>query len=751
MAKSNFRILAIRCFAPSVVRVGEKHYVRRMQKSLYDLHESWIPFFQGIHFDDERNTIMLPTNLFEDNILYDTPTLSVSVSAIVGVNGSGKSSILEMLVRILNNASAALMGEKNIYAAAEHLHYIEHVFGEILFVQDKDLRVLRIDGTKVSVTTYKYTKSEINTEGSFSKYKKGVTDVWLDNENVHETLLSVKTKRLKEIEGLFYTVVFNYALYSYNYADFWEEATNAHKLMKLSPKPDLKYDPQLSVWLTGLFHKNDGYQTPIVLNPMRNNGSINAPKENQLAQERILSMLFYEEKGKKGCERYPFRIINQNRIITALSAYPNAIEKDKWQADWFVKKGYFKKRSRLYKNFDFINKEIRDYYKEWCGIEPKGHTQEIAMRYLVYKTLKIGFNYKRYKKLIDNFKSSTYDHYKTDDYLDELTKDTTHVTVKFRRVLTYFWYELYREGVVERDVYYLSYIKERAENYVKEHNKYNVWFKATVADFLPPPFYRVEFQIVKREVYNDENNYSGADVIPFWGLSSGERQIAYTVSNLIYHLYNLNSVWESKEQNPRSFPLLKYKYINVVFDEIELYFHPDLQRRFVAYIISALRNVTLEHIEGVNIMMVTHSPFILSDIPRSNVLALGETNDVHETFCANIHDMLGQSFFMQYSIGQIAQEQIEEIFQVFSQFEKSKNKRMFFVRNISQSVWERYNYVASKVSDGYLAEVVNGMLAQMSEYKPAFGLGPVGIAKRLAELEEEKKMLEGLKGGQNDD
>ena len=114
----------------------------------------------------------------------------------------------------------------------------------------------------------------------------------------------MKAKRLKEIEGLFYTVVFNYALYSYNYADFWEEATNAHKLMKLSPKPDLEDNPQLAVWLTGLFHKNDGYQTPIVLNPMRNNGSINAPKENRLAQERILSMLFYEEKGKTGYERY---------------------------------------------------------------------------------------------------------------------------------------------------------------------------------------------------------------------------------------------------------------------------------------------------------------------------------------------------------------------------------------------------------------------------------------------------------------
>lgn len=114
-------------------------------------------------------------------------------------------------------------------------------------------------------------------------------------------------------------------------------------------------------------------------------------------------------------------------------------------------------------------------------------------------------------------------------------------------------------------------------------------------------------------------------------------------------------------------PLLKYKYVNVVFDEIELYFHPDLQRRFLSLIISALRNIHIEHIEGVNILMVTHSPFVLSDIPRSNVLVLSKQGEIcGETFCANIHEMLGQNFFMEYTMGQIAQEEIEEIFSKYN-------------------------------------------------------------------------------------
>ena len=35
--------------------------------------------------------------------------------------------------------------------------------------------------------------------------------------------------------------------------------------------------------------------------------------------------------------------------------------------------------------------------------------------------------------------------------------------------------------------------------------------------------------------------------------------------------------------------------------------------------------------------MVTHSPFVLSDIPRSNVLVLSKQGEIcGETFCANI-------------------------------------------------------------------------------------------------------------------
>lgn len=98
--------------------------------------------------------------------------------------------------------------------------------------------------------------------------------------------------------------------------------------------------------------------------------------------------------------------------------------------------------------------------------------------------------------------------------------------------------------------------------------------------------------------------------------------------------------------------------------------------------------------------MVTHSPFVLSDVPRSNVLVLSKHNEiVGETFCANIHDMLGESFFMEYSMGQIAQEEIEEI---FCQFNRNQP--------ISENDLKRYKYIASIVGDEYLRSTLERVI-----------------------------------------
>lgn len=154
---------------------------------------------------------------------------------------------------------------------------------------------------------------------------------------------------------------------------------------------------------------------------------------------------------------------------------------------------------------------------------------------------------------------------------------------------------------------------------------------------MPPPF--LETRINLHEKNNPEIK------IAFETLSSGERQHIYAISSLLYHLDNLNSVTNDKNNQER----IIYNNVNIILEEIELYFHPELQQQFVEFLLTSIDQMDLRNINGINIMLVTHSPYVLSDIPKSNVLALRKDNDEEKeiylkTFGANIHDMLKNSF-----------------------------------------------------------------------------------------------------------
>lgn len=720
MAKSRFRILGFR-FVENI-STDYRHndyFVRIMHKSHYG-NNDWIWFYQHVKTNTNRNEFIIDNALFEDENIYGTKDLAVGVCAIVGQNGSGKSTILDMMIRVLNNVAATLVGEDFLYSAAEHLHYIQNVYGAILYLQGDDIYQLLVEGGNVSII--KYDRYGTN---NGSRYVESNSRISLLREETYNpnALLPLKPNELQMLESLFYSVVTNYSIYAYYYNDYYQEATEEDKLKKLKRKPQLDKYPFEQFWMTGLFHKNDGYQTPIVINPMRHGGRIDAPKENNLAKERILSLLFVEAKdgsNRAYHDRYPFRVINGNLHIMALALSYRDNVHNMWTKEWMRKKGLFGNGSRLYTNFDLYSNYIIGYFKEFYGIDDAITGYSDAARYLVYKIIKIGLSYLNYNCIISNMRHQDFSQRLLYDHLNRLMKDDTHITVKLRRTILYliFGKDVYKKSgdLAYRSVFELKDLEPRIVMAMNEFNSVGMNFKAQKEDFLPPPIFDVEFRMIKRANLSEDDSYTDGDIIQFCGLSSGERQIAYSMSNFAYHLVNINSVWKSKTKKVGRAPLLRYGYINAIFDEIELYYHPELQRRFLCLVLNTLRDVNLDNIKGVNIMLVTHSPFVLSDIPRSNVLALGESPSMEETFCANIHEMLNQSFFMQYTMGEVSQQAIEAFFREYRQFSKMADKRGY-VSNISEEIICRYKYLAQKVADEYLRKTIIRMLDEMLFYR----------------------------------
>jgi glycosyltransferase involved in cell wall biosynthesis len=123
---------------------------------------------------------------------------------------------------------------------------------------------------------------------------------------------------------------------------------------------------------------------------------------------------------------------------------------------------------------------------------------------------------------------------------------------------------------------------------------------------------------------------------------------------------------------------LSYKCFNIILDEIELYFHPEFQRIFIYELIKSIN-----HLKGFNykynIIFLTHSPFILSDIPTANILKLDKgdikNNSVdEETYAANVHDLLANDFFLENGfMGEYAKQKIKDLLKYLTYDESKEN------------------------------------------------------------------------------
>lgn len=743
MENEEFRIIAIRPITPFSLEEDSKEMrqVRSIQKAVFG--KGWLYFYKGYEFKDLDIThvnrsetrrygynLLISSEEHLDEMLYSTSKLNISISAIVGENGSGKSSAVELMIRLINNFAAAVMGEEIRNEASEHLFFIENVYGCLAFQQGSKYYQLKVEGRSVILSEYFY-------NNELRCYELPHADKQLqllDDEEIRDRHKPIRKKKIEseKLKQLFYTVIYNYSMYAFNYNDYEIEQTVENR-WKSRKKNKFSQD---CVWLKGLFHKNDGYQTPIVLNPMRDNGLIDIPKENTLTKERLLSMLFYTDNEESG--KFPFRTINRDKEIVGLKIrYYESPNYSKTKVINHLKLG----KSRISDDFNKVREAIVD---KWCAVAGLTHDEsrtdnELAWDYIVYKTLKISKNYKRFNKINRNLREEFKDSL-LEKHLHELYEDKSHVTKKLKRAIfflktsifrntgeTIFWLKEIEQSMKNADIQWKSVLKENEEEsdgmYIHD-------------ELLPPPIYDISLLIIEKNNINKNGKFDEKDTFPFDGLSSGEKQIAGVISNFVYHLVNINSVWKTNNSvvENKDEEVVKYRYVNVVFDEVELYFHPDLQRRFMKIMIDSLHQITIEHIKGINIQIVTHSPFVLSDLPSTNVLFLqkkGKDKEHNETFAANIHKMIGSSFFMDYAIGDVARETIQEVFEIYHLAKESNNEEEI-KRNKCRWIGKEdfFLYVGSVISDDYLRNTYQIMVKELMR-----------IYKTKVFIKEEKRQL----------
>jgi len=135
-----------------------------------------------------------------------------------------------------------------------------------------------------------------------------------------------------------------------------------------------------------------------------------------------------------------------------------------------------------------------------------------------------------------------------------------------------------------------------------------------------------------------------------------------------------------------------------------------------------LRDNKLIKSQKYHFILTSHSPFLLSDIPKENVIFLEKGKQVYpeiETFGANIHTLLSHGFFMKDGLmGEFAKGKINEIIDFFQKVEKeqSKEKSNFDVlREAYEDKKRVFWHTQTIIGEDYLKQVVKNHLVEIEK------------------------------------
>lgn len=629
---------------------------------------AWYSFGYDVAEPNMDNIHQIEPLLAELNRLYqiDDRLPEVSVQCIVGMNGSGKTSLLDILFRVINNfAFVALKSdEENM---GRDLQFAYGLTAKLYFETDGLIGCI-YNGRKPKEMYLEYGQNNLGLAARYP-YEELVA-----NRGLSKNLLS----------KFFYTINTNYSTYAYNENDYRKDVIVDNKRQKTNVN---------GKWLGGLFHKNDGYQAPLVMTPYRRNFNIDINRESKLSVQRIvtLSLMLFSQKEDNDFEYGPNNTIHPIGKLLISDQVPDVFT---FEFDKNFSKHLPERTYRLFglKGDDSTTGIIAEillqtFENGWKQRVDFAQIHDIAesrtaLRYLAYKTIKIGCTYatfanvfnfgnvvKELKKTAHSFKtlkieacdfSNIIEKYLNTaiNLIDAIITKPSHITLKIRQCVAYI-NRAGRDGI--------SSEKLRGQMPVDEFlggRSFGTYDEMVMS--LPPAFFKLDIWYRPRQtkVSNAKPTYlvdgaPSSDHFSLGQMSSGQKQWLNCMSYICYHIKNIESVSNDDNRIP-------YHHINLVFDEAELYYHPEYQRTFVHRLLMGLANchINKEVIKSINILIATHSPFILSDILTENTLYLknGSATRVDgQTFGANYYDILRNSFFLEKrAAGEIAVQRIGE-------------------------------------------------------------------------------------------
>ena len=515
---------------------------------------------------------------------------NINVTAIVGKNGSGKSSVIKLILMAIYYHKFRYLSKDDKFSSPEtfdrvaykNKNYIENEFENKLFLI-------------------------VNHNNELKKISIGLNSVLL--------------RDIPDIGNIdFFSIYYNYML------DTLNDGTT------------------LDYWISNSYHRVNEYSSSILLEPQKFDGNdekIDIELLEYITSQK-LATLYKLKLHNNFIEKYfnPNKIkfsINMSKLKTKFKLLGTLTHGNPLiQHD-----GTFRHNGKVFNNFttNEINNRFNNFFEEKS-------VDDINNLYIGLKLLEHNHLMKRdeYIALRKSFINSFDTDRIFESFFNQLDKYNINNPTFLKDDITGFEKQKlinafnFRDKIVENDNYKIQF-----EQYLD--NIVQIDMVEDIIIYMP--------QWVDVDYFENEKSYKS--------LSSGEKLFINFFMSLIYQINNLKDT--------------AYRYINIFLDEVELGFHPEWQKKYLSALLLSTKKLGIQ----VNFIFLSHSPFILSDIPKQNIIFLDKDENGNckvvdglkekkQTFGANIHTLLSDSFFMDDGlVGEFSKAKIDKAIKLLNQ------------------------------------------------------------------------------------
>lgn len=151
------------------------------------------------------------------------------------------------------------------------------------------------------------------------------------------------------------------------------------------------------------------------------------------------------------------------------------------------------------------------------------------------------------------------------------------------------------------------------------------------------------------------------------------------------------------------------------FEELEAFMHPEWQRKIIDFLPSLKDSLPWLKDKNIQIILSSHTPFIVGDLPEKNIIFLNQNNQLSQltkTFGSNIYDLFKDNFLLESCFGEFSRKKIKKVIDLLIKDKEDKYNTEEIERNITE-----IEFIIDSIGEPLIKNKLEKMYNEYKEFK----------------------------------